>query len=75
MRPQPIYQKEVNFIFLTTLVFIIILFFTSGCHTVKYDWFPEEKPNAYKKNKPYSPPIFRDEDLQPVKVNVVKVSF
>jgi hypothetical protein len=76
MRPQPIYQKEVSFIFATALILTIILFFTSGCHTIKYDWFPKgDQPNNYKKDKDFSPPITRGEDPRPIKVNVIKVSF
>ena len=54
-------ETRVFICFVLTLIFV----FCSGCHTIKYEWFPEEKIKPSKEEK----------ETGVIKGTVVKMSF
>ena len=47
-------QKMVNRIFICMVIIVIAIFLT-GCHSIKWKWFPEE--DSYRRNKNLQPPF------------------
>ena len=37
----------------TCFVLTLILIFLTGCHSVKWDWFPQDKENLKNKTTPF----------------------
>ena len=46
-------QKMVNRIFIC-LVIIVLAIFLTGCHSIKWEWFPKEDP--FRRNNEVKPP-------------------
>ena len=67
--------KRVFFCLLVIIIFIA--FMTSGCHSVKWEWFPKEDP--YRQNDNLKPPFAikgtKMDTPTPKGVTVIKVSF
>ena len=61
-------QKIVNRIFIC-LVIVVVAIFLTGCHTFRYEWFPE------KKETKVTPPFTKTEEEPSPTVDVLKVSF
>ena len=47
-------------------VIVILAILLTGCHSVKYEWLPKEKPQPQTKE---------EKELGTVKINVLKASF
>ena len=61
-------QKIVNRIFIC-LVIVVLAIFLTGCHSTRYEWFPEKKETG-------SIPPLADIEEEPSKtVDVLKISF
>ncbi len=61
-------QKMVNRIFIC-LVLIVVAIFLTGCHTFRYEWFPE------KGETKVTPPFTNIEEEPSPTVDVLKISF
>ena len=61
-------QKIVNRIFIC-LVIVVLAIFLTGCHSVRYEWFPE------KKKTKVTPPFTEIEEEPSPTVDVLKISF
>jgi|TARA_R110002051_G_scaffold312537_2_gene387802 hypothetical protein len=61
-------QKIVNNIFIC-LVIIVLAIFLTGCHTFRYEWFPD------KKGTQVAPPFTSLEEEPSPTVDVLKISF
>ena len=61
-------QKIVNNIFIC-LVIIVLAIFLTGCHSVKYEWFPKGKETKA------IPPFTSLEEGPSPTVDVLKISF
>ena len=59
-------QKMVNRIFIC-LVIIVLAIFLTGCHTTRFEWFPDKK----KEVAPFS----KSEEEPSPTVGVLKISF
>lgn len=60
-------QRMVNRIFIC-LVIIVVAIFLTGCHSMRYEWFPE------KRESKVTPPFTDTEEPSPT-IDVLKVSF
>jgi len=60
-------QKMVNRIFIC-LVIIVVAIFLTGCHSIRYEWFPE------KKERKVTSPFTNANEPSPT-IDVLKVSF
>ena len=59
-------QKIVNRIFIC-LVIIVLAIFLTGCHTIRYEWFPDKKKEVALFSK-------SEEEPSPT-VDILKISF
>ena len=67
-------ETRVFICFLLTLIFILC----TGCHSTKWEWFPDEK-DYFRQNENIKPPYAgngaRIEDLPPRTTTILKGSF
>ena len=61
-------QKMVNRIFIC-LVIVVLAIFLTGCHTFRYEWFPQERETEV------TPPFTKIEEEPSPTVDVLKISF
>jgi hypothetical protein len=61
-------QKVVNRIFIC-LVIIVLAIFLTGCHTTRFEWFPE------KKERGIIPPLTHAKGEPSETIDVLKISF
>ena len=61
-------QKIVNRIFIC-LVIVVLAIFLTGCHTIKYEWFPKNRKTKV------TPPFTNIEEAPSETIDVLKVSF
>ena len=61
-------QKMVNRIFICMVIIVLAIFLT-GCHTFRYEWFPE------KRKTKVTPPFTKVEEEPSPTIDVLKVSF
>ena len=61
-------QKMVNRIFIC-LVIVVLAIFLTGCHSTRYEWFPEKKETGIT-------PSFTNIEEEPSEtIDVLKISF
>ncbi|SVB60178.1 uncharacterized protein METZ01_LOCUS213032 [marine metagenome] len=51
------------------MVIIVLAIFLTGCHTIKYEWFPKNKKTKV------TPPFTKSEEEPSPTIDVLKVSF
>ena len=61
-------QKIVNRIFIC-LVIVVLAIFLTGCHSTRYEWFPEKKETGI------TPPLTNIEEAPSETIDVLKISF
>jgi hypothetical protein len=61
-------QKTVNRIFIC-LVIIVLAIFLTGCHSTRYEWFPEKRGTGI------IPPFAPIEEAPSETIDVLKISF
>lgn len=61
-------QKIVNRIFIC-LVIVVVAIFLTGCHSTRYEWFPE------KKEMGIASPLTSIEEKPSETIDVLKISF
>ena len=61
-------QKMANRIFIC-LVIVVLAIFLTGCHSTRYEWFPE------KKEIEITPPLTNIEEEPSETIDVLKISF
>jgi len=61
-------QKIVNRIFIC-LVIVVLAIFLTGCHSTRYEWFPEKKETGI------TPSLTNIEEEPSETIDVLKISF
>ena len=61
-------QKMANRIFIC-LVIVVLAIFLTGCHSTRYEWFPEKKEIGI------TPPLTNIEEESSETIDVLKISF
>jgi len=61
-------QKMVNRIFICLVIIVLAIFFT-GCHSIRYEWFPEKKETGI------TPSFTNTEEAPSETIDVLKISF